>query len=112
MGNIAQANKMIVFVDSVNDPALTEAERRQFKAEAKSFAMIYFDMVRIWGNVPLVTSVAGDITSETVEEVYPAYFPRKPTRLPSTGRSKKTCLKGCNARPITTRETKRNYPSR
>ena len=76
MGNIAQANKMIVFVDSVSDPTLTEAERRQFKAEAKILrAMIYFDMVRIWGNVPLVTSVAGDITSETVEEVYPAYFP-------------------------------------
>lgn len=76
MGNVAQANKMIVYVDSVNDNTLTEAERKQFKAEAKILrAMIYFDMVRIWGNVPLVTTVAGDITSETIEDVYPAYFP-------------------------------------
>ena len=37
--------------------------------------MIYFDMVRIWGNVPLVTTSAGDITSETIKDVYPAYFP-------------------------------------
>lgn len=76
MGNIAQANKMIVYVDSVTDNTLTSAERLQFKAEAKLLrAMIYFDMVRIWGNVPLVTTVAGDISAETVEDVYPAYFP-------------------------------------
>jgi hypothetical protein len=76
MGNIAQANKLIENIDAVNDPALTEDERNQFKAEAKILrAMIYFDMVRIWGNVPLVTKQAGDITSETIEDVYPAYFP-------------------------------------
>lgn len=76
MGNIAQANRMIVNIDDVDDPALTGAEKQQFKAEAKILrAMIYFDMVRIWGNVPLVTTSAGDITSETIEEVYPAYFP-------------------------------------
>ncbi len=76
MANVAQANKLIVNIDNVEDPALTEAERQQYKAEAKILrAMIYFDMVRIWGNVPLVTTMAGDITSETIEDVYPAYFP-------------------------------------
>nr|WP_321485538.1 RagB/SusD family nutrient uptake outer membrane protein [uncultured Draconibacterium sp.] len=76
MGNIAQANRLISNIDNVDDPALTDAEKLQFKAEAKILrAMIYFDMVRIWGNVPLVTTVAGDITSETIEDVYPAYFP-------------------------------------
>lgn len=82
MGNIAQTNKMIVYVDSVIDNTLTESERRQFKAEAKILrAMIYFDMVRIWANVPLVTTVAGDITSETIEDVYPAYFPPQSDEL-------------------------------
>jgi len=76
MANVAQTNKLIENIDEVNDPALTEDERNQFKSEAKILrAMIYFDMVRIWGNVPLVTKQAGDITSETIEEVYPAYFP-------------------------------------
>src|SRR5690554_2059805 len=76
MGNVAQTNRLINNIDEVSDPALTEAEKQQFKAEAKILrAMIYFDMVRIWGNVPLVTTSAGDITSETITDVYPAYFP-------------------------------------
>lgn len=82
MENIAQANKMIVYVDSVKDNTLTENERKQFKAEAKILrAMVYFDMVRIWANVPLVTTVAGDITAETIEEVYPDYFPPQSDEL-------------------------------
>jgi len=76
MGNVALANKLINYIDDVTDPALTDAEKAQYKAEAKILrAMIYFDMVRIWGNVPLVTTTAGDITSETIADVYPAYFP-------------------------------------
>jgi hypothetical protein len=76
MGNVAAANLLICYIDSVSDPALTAAEKKQIKAEAKIFrAMVYFDMVRIWGNVPLVTSVAGDIAAETITDVYPAYFP-------------------------------------
>ena len=43
--------------------------------------MIYFDMVRIWGNVPLVTTEAGDITSETITDVYSAYFPPQTDEL-------------------------------
>jgi hypothetical protein len=76
MSNVAQANRLIVNIDNVTDPALAEAEKRQYKAEAQILrAMVYFDMVRIWGNVPLVTTIAGDITSETISDVYPAYFP-------------------------------------
>ncbi|HPF50946.1 MAG TPA: RagB/SusD family nutrient uptake outer membrane protein [Draconibacterium sp.] len=76
MANVAQTNILINYIDDVKDASLTEAEKQQYKAEAKILrAMIYFDMVRIWGNVPLVTTVAGDITSETIEDVYPAYFP-------------------------------------
>lgn len=76
MGNVAMTNRLINYIDDVTDPTLTEAEKLQYKAEAKILrAMIYFDMVRIWGNVPLVTSTAGDITSETIKDVYPAYFP-------------------------------------
>ncbi|RKD90941.1 RagB/SusD family nutrient uptake outer membrane protein [Mangrovibacterium diazotrophicum] len=76
MSNVAQANKLINYIDDVDDATLTETERQQYKAEAKILrAMVYFDMVRIWGNVPLVLTTAGDITSETIVDVYPAYFP-------------------------------------
>ncbi|TDS15821.1 RagB/SusD family nutrient uptake outer membrane protein [Sphingobacterium paludis] len=80
MEDVALANKMVQYVDSVNDNNLTSVERGQFKAEAKIFrALVYFDMVRLWGDVPLVTTVAKDITSENIKEVYPSYFPTQST---------------------------------
>ncbi|MDR0619558.1 MAG: RagB/SusD family nutrient uptake outer membrane protein [Bacteroidales bacterium] len=76
MSFVAQANKLICNIDKVEDAALSDSERRRYKAEALIFrSMVYFDMVRIWGNVPLITTEAGDITSENIEDVYPAYFP-------------------------------------
>lgn len=74
--DVGRANRLICNVDSVKDASFTTAEREKYKAEGKIFrAMIYFDMVRLWGRVPVITTVAGAITSETIEEVYPQYFP-------------------------------------
>jgi len=76
MNNVAQANRLIQGIDELNDPMLTEAEGKQIKAEGLIFrSLIYFDMVRTWGRVPLVLVVGKDITAENIEEVYPAYFP-------------------------------------
>lgn len=36
--------------------------------------MVMFDMVRLWGNFPVITTVGGDITEDNVEEMYPTYF--------------------------------------
>ncbi|MCK3685359.1 RagB/SusD family nutrient uptake outer membrane protein [Maribellus sp. YY47] len=100
MANVAQANKLINYIDDVNDASLTETERQQYKAEAKILrAMIYFDMVRIWGNVPLVTTVAGDITSETIAEVYPAYFPPQTDALTIYQQIEKDLLEGLQYAP-------------
>ena len=80
MEDIARANKLICNIDAVTDASLTVQERESYKAQAKIFrAMIYFDMVRNWGRIPIVITEAGDITSETIEEVYPAYFPAQNT---------------------------------
>ena len=76
LADVSAANKLICNIDEVTDPALTSSEKVTFTAVAKLFrAMVYFDMVRLWGRVPVITTVAGDITSETIEEVYPQYFP-------------------------------------
>ncbi len=76
MDNVAQANRLIQGIDELTDPTLTDAERKQYRAEGQIFrALVYFDMVRIWGRVPLITTVGKDITSENIAEVYPAYFP-------------------------------------
>ena len=37
--------------------------------------MILFDMVRLWGDIPVVTEIGDDITAENIEEVYEQYFP-------------------------------------
>lgn len=74
--DVARANRLLVNIDTVKDATLTTAERARFKAEAKIFrALVYFDMVRIWGSVPLITTEAPDITAENIEEVYDLYFP-------------------------------------
>lgn len=82
LADVARANKLIVNIDNVNDATLTEAEKKQYVGIAKLFrAMVYFDMVRLWGSVPVITTVAGDITSESIAEVYPQYFPHQNTEL-------------------------------
>lgn len=80
LADIAAANKLICNIDSVPDASFSKAERAQWKAEAKIFrAMIMFDMARIWGAFPIITTEAPDITSENIEEVYPLYFPEQGT---------------------------------
>ncbi len=80
--DVARANRLLVNIDKVTDNTLTSAERERYKAESKIFrAMVYFDMVRLWGSIPLITTEAGDITAETIEEVYPQYFPKQNTEL-------------------------------
>ncbi|MDD2512466.1 MAG: RagB/SusD family nutrient uptake outer membrane protein [Proteiniphilum sp.] len=110
MGNIAQANRLIVNIDKVPDPALTEAEKLQYKAEAKILrAMIYFDMVRIWGNVPLITTMAGDITSETITEVYSAYFPPQTDALTIYKQIEEDLLEGLQHAPDNNPADKTQY---
>lgn len=107
MGNVAQANRLINGIDNVPDASLTEAEKQQYKAEAKILrAMVYFDMVRIWGNVPLVTTIAGDITSETIKEVYPAYFPPQTDALTIYQQVETDLLEGLQHAPDNNAEDK------
>ena len=79
--DIAMANKIIFYIDGVSDPTFAQSERNRWKAEAKIYrGMILFDMTSIWGNIPVITTIAGDITSDNIEEVYPSYFPKQNTQ--------------------------------
>lgn len=78
MDNVAQANRLIQGIDELKDPTLSDSEAKQIRSEGLIFrAMVYFEMARIWGRVPLITTVGKDITAENIEEVYPAYFPKQ-----------------------------------
>jgi starch-binding outer membrane protein, SusD/RagB family len=77
---IAAANRVICNIDAVPDPALTTAERKQWKAEALiERSMIMFDMVRLWGGIPLILTEPPAITADNIEEVYPLYYPPRNT---------------------------------
>uniref|UniRef100_UPI004038ECCF RagB/SusD family nutrient uptake outer membrane protein n=1 Tax=Phocaeicola coprocola TaxID=310298 RepID=UPI004038ECCF len=74
--DVAQANRIICNIDKVPDDTFTETQRKTITAQAKIFrALIWFDMVRLWGNIPLITSIAPDITAENIDDIYDQYFP-------------------------------------
>jgi len=80
MEDVARANRLINNVDSVPDNSFTTAEREEIKSQGKIFrAMVLFDMVRLWGSIPVVTKEGGNITAENLEEVYDDYFPAQNT---------------------------------
>jgi starch-binding outer membrane protein, SusD/RagB family len=77
---IGAANRVICNVDSVPDPALTAAERKQWKSEALILrSWVMFDMVRLWGGIPLVLTEPPAINAENIKEVYPLYYPARNT---------------------------------
>ena len=80
MEDAALATKFIVNINKVADNSLSADEQRVYKAQAQIFrAMIWFDMTRLWGNIPIITTIAADITSDNIEEAYEAYFPSQNT---------------------------------
>ncbi len=76
----AKCTKFIVGIASVGDGSLTDAEINTMRAQAEIFrAFIWFRMVRMWGNIPIITTVPKDITSENIQESYESYFPAQNT---------------------------------
>ena len=75
---IRVANKIICNIDLVSDPALTPAERKQWKSEALILrSMIYFDMVRLWGPIPLVITEVPIVAFTNIPPVNHLYLPKR-----------------------------------
>lgn len=78
--DVALANKLVVNIDKVADNSLSDKEIKEYKAQAQIFrSMIWFDMVRLWGNIPVIKTIAADITADNIDESYQAYFPAQNT---------------------------------
>ena len=96
MEDIAVSNRLIVGVDQISD--LSDQEREYYKAQGKIFrAMIMFEMVRIWGAFPVITSVPGDITSDNIEDMYPVYFPSQNTEEEAYQQIEKDLIEALNS---------------
>lgn len=77
---IGKANTVINNVNAVTDPELTADRKKQMISEASFIrAFMYFELVRLWGDVPLQLTEVKSVSAENLEEVYPLLFPsRKP----------------------------------
>ncbi len=74
---INAANNVIDAVNTVKDPALTDADKQNISGQAYFIrALVYFDMVRTWGGVPLKLEPtrgydsASNVARSTSTEVY------------------------------------------
>lgn len=73
---IGKANRVINNVELVPDPALSEGRSQEIKGEASFIrAFAHFDLVRLYGDVPLVTQEVRSISAANLEEIYPLLFP-------------------------------------
>ncbi|MCD8313116.1 MAG: RagB/SusD family nutrient uptake outer membrane protein [Bacteroidales bacterium] len=77
---VSNANQIICNIDGIfeNDPSMTQTEHDQWKAEALCWrAFNLLQMTRLFGDVPMVTTIPPAITSENIEEVYDEYYPAR-----------------------------------
>ncbi|WP_143307596.1 RagB/SusD family nutrient uptake outer membrane protein [Chitinophaga vietnamensis] len=78
--HIARCNAVILNVPKVTDPALTQARKSQMIGEAKTLrARAFFDLVRIFGPVPLITYEFPAITPDNISQIYPQLYPARTT---------------------------------
>ncbi|RKO71341.1 RagB/SusD family nutrient uptake outer membrane protein [Sphingobacterium puteale] len=99
--DIARANRLIINVDSVADKSISDADIKVYKAQGKIFrALAMFDMVRIFGSIPVITTQGRDITAENIEEVYPEYFPKQATEEEAHKQIEKDLLEALVDAPV------------
>ena len=76
--HVASANSIIANVPKVTDAGLSADRKAQIVGEAKFMrARAYFDLVRIFGDIPLVVDELPTITSANVEEIYGKLYPAR-----------------------------------
>ncbi|MFJ1433050.1 RagB/SusD family nutrient uptake outer membrane protein [Capnocytophaga canimorsus] len=77
LNGVARANIVLANIDAITD--IDDSERKRWKAEAQILrAWMYFDMVRLWGEVPLSPAInLPPITSENINKLYPILYPER-----------------------------------
>ena len=76
LNQVSNANQVITYMDDIKDATLTDAERKQWVAEAKIWrAYVWFDFCRLFGDIPMITKIPASITADNLKETYPLYYP-------------------------------------
>ncbi|NVO18528.1 MAG: RagB/SusD family nutrient uptake outer membrane protein [Bacteroidetes bacterium] len=75
---IGRANTVINNVNKVIDPELTADRKKEIISEASFIrAFLYFQLVRLWGDVPLQLYEVKEVNASNLPEVYPLLFPAR-----------------------------------
>ncbi|MBX7183487.1 MAG: RagB/SusD family nutrient uptake outer membrane protein, partial [Bacteroidia bacterium] len=75
---IGKCNKVINNADSVTDASLTSTRKNEIKGEASFIrAFMYFQLVQLWGDVPLILLDVQTISAEKLPVIYPLLFPAR-----------------------------------
>lgn len=73
---IGKSNAVINNVEAVPDPELTAQRKKEILGEASFIrAFMYFQLVQLWGDVPLQLTEVKTISAENLEEIYPLLYP-------------------------------------
>ena len=73
---IGKTNNIINYTNSCPDSALTQDRRKHIIGEASFIrAFMYFQLVQLWGDVPLQLKNVTSISASNLEEIYPILFP-------------------------------------
>ncbi|HEX5113555.1 MAG TPA: RagB/SusD family nutrient uptake outer membrane protein, partial [Saprospiraceae bacterium] len=77
---IGKVNNIINNADDVTDPELTEDRRAEIIGEASFIrAFMYFQLVQLWGDVPLQLEEVTTISADKLAEIYAQIFPARST---------------------------------
>ncbi len=75
---IGKTNAVINNVRKVNDPALSAARVEQIVGEASFIrAFMYFQLLQLWGPVPLQLTEVKTISAANLDEIYALIFPAR-----------------------------------
>lgn len=73
---VAKANTILEWAPLNTDPTLTSERKNQIIGEASFIrATAYFNLVRIFGDVPLILKEVPAISNANLEDVYPLLYP-------------------------------------
>lgn len=75
---IGKTNVIFNNVFEINEPGFTDERKAQIKGEAAFIrAFNYFQLVQLWGPVPLQLKEVTTVSAELLDEIYPQMFPAR-----------------------------------
>jgi len=75
---VSRANSIIEWIPQNTDTNLTETRKKEIVGDASFIrAVAYFNLVRLFGEVPLILREVPAISNANLEEVYPLLYPTR-----------------------------------